>query len=291
MLREHGRGRRIWYFQMVPHGLWDYRPQDDISSEHTHMNPIQVIYRHCHLNVASVEEQLRFWTDLLGATAGTYGYADSGVRLTGGLILLDELRPTGGSKGTTLDHVGLQVPDLELALENVRAAGYRVVTAAEIPPALSAQVTRGIIKLPSFMAAFVIGPDDLKVELIADAVGNGTPAIHHVHLFTSDAQATQGWYVDTFGAAPGRRGAFETADLPGINLTFSTTEAPVVPTDGRVMDHIGFGVASLDAACACLDRAGMTLEHRRRKERFATAFLRDPWGTGIELTEELRARS
>ena len=46
------------------------------------------------------------------------------------------------------------------------------------------------------------------------------------------------WYVTVFGAKPGKRGAFEAADIPGLNLTFSPSPGPVVPTRGRALDHI-----------------------------------------------------
>ena len=98
------------------------------------------------------------------------------------------------------------------------------------------------------------------------------------------------WYVKTLGATPGRRGSFEAADLPGVNLSWSRSADPVSATKGRVLDHIGFEVSGLEAFCKNLERQGMRLETPYTKVpalNLAVAFFVDPWGTLIELTEGL----
>jgi hypothetical protein len=82
----------------------------------------------------------------------------------------------------------------------------------------------------------------------------------------------------------------EAADLPGVNLTFSPSEKPVVGTEGRSIDHIGFEVENLESLCKKLEAKGVTfrLSFRTIPEYNASiAFLIDPWGTVIELTEGL----
>ena len=98
------------------------------------------------------------------------------------------------------------------------------------------------------------------------------------------------WYVKVFGAKPGTRGMFEAADLPGVNLSFSPAAAPVVGTRGRVVDHIGFEVRDLEAFCKKLEGMGIALDRPYTKVpalNIAIAFIQDPWGTYIELTEGL----
>jgi catechol 2,3-dioxygenase-like lactoylglutathione lyase family enzyme len=93
-----------------------------------------------------------------------------------------------------------------------------------------------------------------------------------------------------FGAKPGKRGPFEAADLPGVNLTFSLAPGPVAPTKGRALDHIGFEVKDLEAFCKKLEAAGVKFDVTYRKIPalgLSLAFLTDPWGTYIELTEGL----
>jgi catechol 2,3-dioxygenase-like lactoylglutathione lyase family enzyme len=98
------------------------------------------------------------------------------------------------------------------------------------------------------------------------------------------------WYVETFGAAPGKRGRFEADDLPGVNLTFAPSETALPGTKGRVLDHIGFEIKNLEAFCKKLEAGGTKFDLTYRKIPplgISIAFLTDPWGTSIELTEGL----
>ncbi len=78
--------------------------------------------------------------------------------------------------------------------------------------------------------------------------------------------------------------------MPGININFSSAERPAVPTKGRMLDHIGFEVINLKAFCGKLEANGVKLDapYRTHADGVATAWLTDPWGTSIELTEGLR---
>jgi len=63
-----------------------------------------------------------------------------------------------------------------------------------------------------------------------------------------------------------------------------------VPTKGRAMDHVGFEVSHLEAFCQQLSAKGVHFDvpySRRSDLGFAFAFLTDPKGTSIELTEGL----
>ena len=83
--------------------------------------------------------------------------------------------------------------------------------------------------------------------------------------------------------------AFVSATLPGVLLNF-TPAASVVGTEGRVMDHIGFEVKGLEAFLKGLEAKGIkpTVTYRKIEALgIAIAFVTDPWGTRIELTEGL----
>jgi hypothetical protein len=100
----------------------------------------------------------------------------------------------------------------------------------------------------------------------------------------------EAWYVKTFGAIPGMRGQFQAADLPGINLTFSASSTPVVPTKGRALDSVCFEVKDLRMFLAKLQAAGITIDKPHAtvpSSSIAQASITDPWGTTIELTEGL----
>ncbi len=98
------------------------------------------------------------------------------------------------------------------------------------------------------------------------------------------------WYVGTFAAIPGMRGNFEAADLPGVNLTYSSADTALAGTQGRSLDHIGFEIDGLAAFCEELERQGITFDMPYTEIEslgLAIAFFTDPFGTYIELTEGL----
>jgi catechol 2,3-dioxygenase-like lactoylglutathione lyase family enzyme len=56
-----------------------------------------------------------------------------------------------------------------------------------------------------------------------------------------------------------------------------------------MLDHIGFEIRNLEAFCQRLETLGVKLDrpYTKGSTGVATAFLTDPWGTSIELTEGL----
>ena len=76
-----------------------------------------------------------------------------------------------------------------------------------------------------------------------------------------------------------------------MNLTFGTSRnPPTLGTKGRSIDHIGFEVKNLEAFCKKLEADGVKLDVAYRKvpaAGIAIAFLTDPFGTYVELTEGL----
>ena len=117
--------------------------------------------------------------------------------------------------------------------------------------------------------------------------------LHHLHFFGEKNLEMQAWYAKTFGAKPrpaNPGSAFVSADLPGVTLNFTPSPTPVVGTQGRAIDHIGFEVKNLEAFTKKLEADGIKLEIAYRKVpalNIAIAFIKDPWGTYIELTEGL----
>jgi hypothetical protein len=98
------------------------------------------------------------------------------------------------------------------------------------------------------------------------------------------------WYEKEFGAKRSTRGTFVSASLPGVELTFAPSTTPVMPTRGRVLDHIGFEVKNLEVFLKKLESDGVKVDRPYTKVaalNIAIAFIYDPWGTYIELTEGL----
>ena len=75
-----------------------------------------------------------------------------------------------------------------------------------------------------------------------------------------------------------------------MNLSFGKSKTPTLPTKGRTIDHIGFEVDNLDAFTSQLQARGIKFDVPMREiadTGLKYAFITDPNGTYIELTEGL----
>jgi catechol 2,3-dioxygenase-like lactoylglutathione lyase family enzyme len=114
-----------------------------------------------------------------------------------------------------------------------------------------------------------------------------------VHFFGEQRDEMQAWYGKVFGAMVNPANpnqVFVTDQLPGVTLSFSPSATPTVATQGRALDHIGFEVKNLEAFTKQLEAQGIKLDRPYTKVPelgIAIAFIKDPWGTNIEMTEGL----
>ncbi|MGD9903661.1 MAG: VOC family protein [Vicinamibacterales bacterium] len=252
-----------------------------------------VAYGHHHINASDIAAHRKFWVDGLGGTPVTIGTSPATiVKFPNVLVFVTARAATGGTKGTVVNHVGFETPNLRAAIDRLKANGFAMATRAEAPASYT--VVDDIASPPNSpnRLAFVLGPDDTKVELIENTA---RPALtmHHVHWAAPDVAAMKAWYVQMFGAKPGMRAGFEAADLPGVNLTFGgAAGTEVVSTKGRALDHIGFEVRNLEQFVKDLEAKGVKFDRPYTKVaalNIAIAFFTDPWGTYVELTEGLAA--
>jgi predicted enzyme related to lactoylglutathione lyase len=133
--------------------------------------------------------------------------------------------------------------------------------------------------------------DGVKVELLERKAQSAPIVSHHIHFFGAQKDM-HAWYMKTFGASPltsANPAAFISASLPGLTMNFAPSQA-MAATQGRAIDHIGFEVKNLEAFIKKLEAQGIKLASPYRQVPalgIAIAFLTDPWGTYIELTEGL----
>lgn len=241
--------------------------------------PGDVSMGHVHLNVSDVDANEKFWVAMggtpikLGDANPIYGVTFGDVR-----ILLRKMDPTGPAIGSTINHIGFYVPNVQAAIAKWKEAGLK--TEAGRNPQQS----------------FVYTPGDLIRIEILEMPGQTAPIVfHHVHMFVTANAAggipeMQAWYIKMFGATPGKRAGFETDNVPGGELTFTKSDTPTVPSMGRAIDHIGFQIKNLQDYCKKLEASGMKLDTpytKRPDLGLALAFITDPWGTRIELNENL----
>jgi catechol 2,3-dioxygenase-like lactoylglutathione lyase family enzyme len=253
-----------------------------------------IVYGHHHLNTTNIEAFRKFWAETLGGTLVRIGTDNLEiVRFPGAVMFVRPMQaPTGGSVGSSVDHLGFSVPDLRRVLDRAKAGGYRIVTAQSVPSGVTVRDDIGQVTAPGVSGiAYVMSPDEVKVELV-EIKGQQTPiASHHVHFFVDKPEELRDWYVKVFAAraaAPVTPGVFR-VELPGIGLNFSAATG-AVGTRGRALDHIGFEVDHLDEFAARLAAQGiMTTIRSIPAIKTKVGFVTDPAGTLIELSEGLRA--
>jgi catechol 2,3-dioxygenase-like lactoylglutathione lyase family enzyme len=247
-------------------------------------NQIGLRMGHVHLAVTDVDAHKRFWTTVLGGTVVANGPLEL-IQFPGVYIMLRKVEqapppPAGG----IINHFGFIVRDMPKALAAWKAASI------------------GIEPTENPNEVYLLAPDGIRVEVYGEPALATPVAMNHVHFYPADIPAIKRWYVEMFGANPGRRPCvaclskprmIETGDLPGVNFSFSPVQPAVpnpLPSKGRAIDHIGFDVHDLDGLVRSLEARGVTLEGPVRQvpgTKVRIAFLTDPWGTYIELTEGL----
>jgi catechol 2,3-dioxygenase-like lactoylglutathione lyase family enzyme len=253
-----------------------------------------VVYGHHHFNTTDMAAQKRFFVETLGGKLATIGTNNLEVIEFPNVFLFFRpmQAPTGGMIGSTVNHVGFSVPDLKPVVAKLKANGYKMITTDSV--AATVKVTDDIAAAsPTTNIAFALGPEDIKVELVEAKTQTAPIQLHHVHFFGEQQPEMQAWYAKVFGAAAqpaNPNQAFVTANLPGVTLSFTRSPAPTEGTQGRALDHIGFEIENLEAFTKKLEADGIPLTVTYRKIEalgIAIAFIKDPWGTNIELTEGL----
>jgi catechol 2,3-dioxygenase-like lactoylglutathione lyase family enzyme len=232
---------------------------------------------HIHLVVADPDAQKKLWIGLLGAEVTSAGALEM-LKFPGVFIVVQKARtaPTEGTDGSTVNHFG-----------------FLVKSYADIKTKLTAAGLTFSMDRPQDKKLIAVFPEKVRVEFIEDANLTTPIAFHHIHMATTDPETLRQWYVKTFGATAGKREPFLAAMLPGGEVDFIKAEAAPSPTKGRSLDHIGFEVKGLEDFCKKLQADGVPFDMAYREMPqlggMRIAFILDPVGTRIELTEGLAA--
>ncbi len=256
-------------------------------------NATGVAMGHLHYVVRDVAANKAFWV-ALGGRPVLFNGTTEGVVFPDVVVLLRQGEPSGGTQGSVVNHVAFRVKSVA-ALER---AGFEVEYNAQYLGVVSVHTPEGErIELFDDELATNLGFtfDDGRSDAAAERHNRKleVPIIaHHIHLNVppDHVAAAKDWYATHFGGVRGKRWRYEAVDLPGININISGVDTAQAPTRGRMLDHIGFEVVNLEAFCKELEAAGIEFDRPYGKlpSGFGLAFLTDPWGTYIELTEGLR---
>jgi catechol 2,3-dioxygenase-like lactoylglutathione lyase family enzyme len=229
---------------------------------------------HLHLRVSDPEVHKKLWVEVLGATIVKAGKLEL-YQFPGVQVALTKGVPSGGTDGCVIDHLGFKVKNLAETKAKLTAAGTRLIS----------ENTKS-------HQMFIEFPDAIKIEFTEDTTQAEPIVHHHIHFAVPEGEieAQRAWYAKTFGAVPGMAAGFKAADLPGVNLRWKPAGAKLAGTKGRGVDHIGFEVVNLEEFCKKLQGDGVKLDVPYRSVPqlgLSIAFITDPWGVYIELTEGL----
>lgn len=242
-----------------------------LSAQLAAPNEAGISMGHVHLVVADPDAQKKVWIDALGAKEEKAGL--DLLKLPGIFILVTKGMPNGGSDGSSVNHIGIAVKDYAAVKEKLTAANVKM---QELTPN---------------QQMFATFPEGVRVEIMEVKDQAAPVMFHHLHLSVPDPEATRAWYVKEFGAMAGSRRNLPAAIIPGGEADFLKARTPPEPTKGRSLDHIGFEVKDLAAFIKKLEADGITMDLPLRDMTqqigLKIAFLTDPVGTRIELTEGL----
>jgi catechol 2,3-dioxygenase-like lactoylglutathione lyase family enzyme len=242
-------------------------------------NGVGVAFGHVHLLVSDIDVHEKFWTEAMGGKVVTSGPFQM-IQFPGVYIILEKQQASGPPEGTVLNHFGFVYKDLPATLARWKTLG--------VDARQGGNPNQG----------YVWGPDGINIEYYGDPAIQVPVKMDHTHSFVPDIKACQEWYRKVLGGVPGQRprvsgpGWNEVVHFPGMTVTFagSAGAATLQPTRGRSLDHIGFEVKNLNEYVKKLAVLGVTLDappHVIPNTKIRAAFFTDPWGTRIELTENL----
>jgi catechol 2,3-dioxygenase-like lactoylglutathione lyase family enzyme len=238
-------------------------------------NAAGVSLGHLHINASDIDAQVRFWTAAGGKVVQREKLTM--VQFPGVYVMVRKQDSSGGTDGSSVNHIGFSVRDFDGSVAKWKAAG---LTWEPGRPSPAGQ-------------GFLVAPDKIRVEIFENRSQPAAMMMNHVHLQVTDVMQAQQWYGKHFGGVAGKRGRWDVANVPGTELTLGKVEMLQAPTKGRSLDHIGFEVKNIDAFVAKLQAAGIKTDAAIRNSANASGlrivFITDPWGTEIEITEGLSA--
>jgi catechol 2,3-dioxygenase-like lactoylglutathione lyase family enzyme len=241
------------------------------AAQLTAPNDSGIAIGHIHLMAKDREATKRIFVDAFGAQVTKSGTLEM-LRLPGVFIIVNAMEPMAGSAGSSADHFGLSVRDLNDI--RMKLATLKV----------------------EMQGSFVEMPDGLRLELVEQKTQTLPVVMHHIHLTAFNVEVLRQWYVKTFGAGVGSRSNLPAATFNGNQIDFMPAAAGgpgPAATKGRVLDHIGFEVRNLEVYVKKLQAQGVTIEIPYRDMPnlgLKVAFIVDPVGTRIELTEGLSGK-
>ena len=111
--------------------------------------------------------------------------------------------------------------------------------------------------------------------------------VDHIHLAVPDQTKAVEWYRKHFGGQPMTAEAPDRLMFGETRIIFQKNDTPL-PSNGSVLDHIGFSVTDVDRAVSeiAADGGKVVTPAREVAGLFKLAFIDDPWGVRIEVVQD-----
>ena len=238
-------------------------------------NESGVTLGHLHYMVTDPDASKKAWVDVFGATPDKAGSLDM-LKLPGIFVIVGKAQMPPASAASSVHHVGIEVKDYPGTKAKAAAAGLMW---RELTPNVQ---------------AFLSMPEGVTVEVMENKNLATPVAFHHIHESVVDGEAARAWYMKELGAGSGTRRNLPSAMFPPAEVDFLKAQMPPEPSKGHALDHIGFDVKDLDAFMKKMAADGVTINMQPRDMTkqigLKIAFITDPWGTYIEITEGLASK-
>ena len=211
-------------------------------------------YHHVHLTASSPSEGVKWYVEHMDCQPA----ADrTDAANCDGVEIVFVVQPTvGGTQGTGVNHISFSFADVTAKMAELEGVGVRGsgVRLQRFDDGTTLRDAPGLFKY-----GFIFDPWGTRIELVEDADYLG---FHHMHLSSTDPEATLAWYRDVFGGETASlRGRLDGLLFDDVWLLVSRhTEGTPAPTAQRAIDHLGFVVSDLDAAAADMRQNGVEFQ-------------------------------
>jgi catechol 2,3-dioxygenase-like lactoylglutathione lyase family enzyme len=234
-------------------------------------------FDHVHLNVPDQAKAVEWYAKNFGGKPT----AEAADRLMFGSTRLIFLRNANGqpSMGSSLDHIGFSVADLDAKMKEFEAAGVKI-----------AQPVRDVAGL--FKLAFVEDPWGTRIEVVQDPELLG---LHHIHMRAPDPDEAFAWLLAKFGGEKtklkGRIDAVKYSAAGFSDMWILIQKGDATPSEGHAVDHIGWRAIDLDAKIAELKTKGVKVTTEPRpltladKTTIHFSYVEGPAAAKIELVQ------
>jgi len=229
-------------------------------------------YDHMHLAAPDPAQAVQWYQKYFG---GQPLPAEGTDRLMIGKTRFVFMKAQGAqpSAGSSIDHVGFSVTDLDAKMKQFAADRVKVVTAMQDPPGL-------------FKLAFIEDPWGVKIEVVQDPE---TPGFHHIHLRAPNPDEALAWYLDKFG---GERAKLKNR-IDGVkygDVWLLVQRGDATPSQGHAIDHLGWRTPNLGGTVTDLKGKGAKFTVEPREVTIGTtkvqvSFVEGPSVTRIEVLQ------